>query len=91
MGLPLEYCTECNDPTGRAGAGEDSLYTESGHGPYCEVCWDNMRCNACDGDGEVPHMVNRQGLTDYLTGAPSGLTEKCQVCDGDGYRPEIYQ
>lgn len=37
--MALEYCCECEQPTGRAGEGEDSLYDEEG--PYCEECWDH--------------------------------------------------
>ena len=37
-GCTLEYCCECGLPTGRTGAGDDSLFTEDG-GPYCEECW----------------------------------------------------
>ena len=34
----LELCCECDQPTGRAGRGEDSLYAED-VGPYCVDCW----------------------------------------------------
>ncbi len=37
----LEYCCECEQPTGRAGEGEDSLYDDKGEGPYCEGCLGN--------------------------------------------------
>lgn len=37
---PIEYCCECEAPTGRAGRGEDSLYVGDA-GPYCEECWDD--------------------------------------------------
>jgi hypothetical protein len=46
-GCTLEYCCECGEATGRAGAGEDSLYTEHG-GPYCDECFDKARG---EGDG----------------------------------------
>ncbi len=36
---PLEYCYNCNSPTGRAGRSEDSLYLGD-IGPLCEVCYD---------------------------------------------------
>lgn len=39
QGCTLEYCCECGGETGKAGAGEDSLYTDGGEGPYCEECW----------------------------------------------------
>lgn len=38
-GCTREHCCECGEETGRAGATEDSLYTEEGEGPYCEECW----------------------------------------------------
>jgi len=39
-GCTLEYCCACGEPTGRAGRGDDSLYTDEGEGPYCSDCWD---------------------------------------------------
>lgn len=39
----LEYCCECEQPTGRAGEGEDSLYDAvTGEGPYCEECYQEI-------------------------------------------------
>lgn len=38
-GCTLEYCCDCDAPTGRAGKAEDSLYTEAGEGPYCWECF----------------------------------------------------
>ena len=35
----VELCWLCDEPTGRAGKAEDSLYREE-VGPYCEECWD---------------------------------------------------
>ncbi len=38
----LEYCENCNEPTGRAGRGEDSLYCdEHDLGPLCPDCYDD--------------------------------------------------
>lgn len=37
-----ERCTLCDETTGRAGKGEDSLYTEDDRGPFCEKCWDSL-------------------------------------------------
>lgn len=34
-----ERCCICDEPTGRAGKQDDSLYLENGQGPYCEKCW----------------------------------------------------
>ena len=38
-GCTLEYCCECDHPTGGAGKGEDSNYGEDGDGPYCWGCF----------------------------------------------------
>jgi len=39
--LPIERCCYCNDATGRAGKGEDSLYCEHcDAGPFCGECFD---------------------------------------------------
>jgi len=38
-GCTLEYCCECNQPTGNAGKGEDSNYTDDDEGPYCYECF----------------------------------------------------
>lgn len=42
-----ELCCECDEPTGKAGAGEDSLFTEDG-GPYCEDCWPKALVSAIE-------------------------------------------
>ena len=36
----LERCCKCDEPTGRAGKGDDSLYRDDGTGSYCEGCLD---------------------------------------------------
>jgi predicted amidophosphoribosyltransferase len=38
-----ELCFICDEPTGRAGITDDSLYFDVGDGPYCEDCWDDNR------------------------------------------------
>jgi hypothetical protein len=38
-GLTREHCFLCGAETGRAGAGEDSIYDDDGAGPYCEECF----------------------------------------------------
>ncbi len=38
-GLTLEYCCNCGNPTGNAGRGADSNYTEDGEGPFCWNCF----------------------------------------------------
>ena len=36
--MKYEYCCNCSKPTGKAGAGDDSLYTAH-DGPFCEDCF----------------------------------------------------
>ena len=33
----IERCVRCDEPTGRAGKCEDSLYLPDGEGPFCET------------------------------------------------------
>jgi len=44
--MGLEYCIKCDEPTGHAGAGEDSLYGPTGDGPYCVSCYDELYAEA---------------------------------------------
>ena len=38
---PLERCWHCDEPTGRAGRSDDSIYCEHCHrGPFCSECFD---------------------------------------------------
>lgn len=45
----LERCVECDEPTGRAGRGDDSLYCgHCGAGPFCAECHDlHLLCEEC--------------------------------------------
>lgn len=58
MSKPIERCRECDDPTGRAGRGDDSLYCDSlscddGTGPFCEDCFEKHRRAVHDTSGEL--------------------------------------
>ncbi len=46
--MKIERCCECDEATGRAGRGEDSLYdpADSGKGPYCQDCFDKLLSEA---------------------------------------------
>lgn len=46
-GCTLEYCCECDQPTGNAGKGEDSNYTDD-EGPYCWDCLSLFKLNIGD-------------------------------------------
>ena len=46
-GTTLEYCCECDNPTGRAGRGEDSIFAEfiiggDEIGPLCWECYNKL-------------------------------------------------
>lgn len=41
MSKRLEHCSVCDEPTGRAGIADDSIYWE-GIGPLCEACNDQL-------------------------------------------------
>jgi len=36
---PCERCVDCDEPTGRAGIADDSIYCNCGEGPFCVECW----------------------------------------------------
>ena len=49
---PEEHCSVCDDPTGRAGAGEDSIYWLDGEiGPLCESCSHQLQLEVLDDMG----------------------------------------
>jgi len=37
--MKYEFCTVCDNKTGKAGCGDGSLYTNDGSGPYCDTCY----------------------------------------------------
>lgn len=37
---PEELCIICDEPTGKAGPGDGSLYDDDGHGPFCDDCYE---------------------------------------------------
>ena len=39
-GCTEEYCCECGRPTGNAGRGDGSLYSDDGEGPFCAPCYE---------------------------------------------------
>ena len=48
--MRIERCIECDEPTGRAGKYDDSLYCdECGEGPFCE---EHAAEHRCDEDAE---------------------------------------
>jgi len=60
-GATLEYCCQCGEATGRAGRGDDSLFTED-LGPFCLVCWEDI-CGLCGKPGadKYAHPIHWPG------------------------------
>ena len=66
MVTDIELCAECDEPTGKSGRSEDSIYifysdgTEAG--PLCDSCADKRSiCEQC-GEGVYPEWVTWDGL-----------------------------
>ena len=47
--MKYEYCCKCDCATGKAGAGDDSLYTET-DGPFCENCFPEFKSKQEQGE-----------------------------------------
>lgn len=50
-GCTLEYCSECGEPTGRAGRSDDSIFVEAvdgskEYGPLCTDCRDDLEAHS---------------------------------------------
>ena len=77
--MKYELCYACNQPTGRAGRGEDSLYLESPNGeigPLCESCWGAFRRD--DLEGENATLTRRvEDAEKELIRAVSQCEEAC--------------
>ena len=39
----IERCIRCDEPTGKAGRLDDSLYDDDGNGPFCETCFHEIQ------------------------------------------------
>ena len=51
--MSIEYCDRCDEPTGNAGRGEDSIFVvRDGKeiGPLCGACGSDFACTQC---GEI--------------------------------------
>lgn len=55
MPQPLEHCTICDNPTGKAGRGDGSLYCEDcGAGPFCNSCFERHEQDRARGVSPIP-------------------------------------
>ena len=65
----IETCCVCDEPTGRAGRADDSLYCdECDVGPFCEECWDDHHKDYNHGEvaGLRRQLAKLQGIVDSL-------------------------
>ncbi len=65
----FEECTECGQRTGRAGRGDDSLYSDDGYGPYCWGCFCNLEIKTSDRMPDLHEPVRVAGGTAVWTGS----------------------
>ena len=82
----LEYCEECDEPTGRAGRLDDSLYVGDA-GPFCEGCFDIM-AGAVVPDAQVGVSVSAAGTSPV--GQPP-FTHECLECMALLTDAQVYQ
>jgi hypothetical protein len=68
--MKYEYCCKCGDKTGKAGAGDDSLYTEHG-GPFCEDCFPDAQHK--QEQGEPVAIVVGDAWNSSIRFLPEGL------------------
>ena len=71
---PLEYCCQCDAPTGCAGRADGSLYTDNDWGPYCEDCWGDADYWRCLTDEKVTKI---ERLRDALRRIRDGGMKVC--------------
>ena len=66
----IERCVECDEPTGKAGRLDDSLYDE-GEGPFCEDCFHKRQSN------EEKHVDSMEGFGCPRCGGPHMADMPC--------------
>lgn len=89
MPLKVEKCTLCEDPTGRAGRGEDSIYVASGTpaevGPLCECCFNTLTNADVLADLRGFAMQVIYAIPFGVSGQWIDITAKCaKLIDKDG-------
>ncbi len=96
----LERCYLCDEPTGRAGAGEDSIFIDTPHGrigPLCEKCRDGILTGERLLMGLVENVpgpavpgqhveTGKRPKPQYFTGKHENVEYLIAVQDGDGIR-----
>jgi hypothetical protein len=56
----IERCFICGDPTGKAGRDEDSLFSTSGDGPFCEQCFEPYAEDAAESAPDEDEVRDRE-------------------------------
>lgn len=79
---PAERCCVCDEPMGKAGEGEDSLYC-CGMGPFCEACFDDHQ-RKYGVHAEVSALLCERDAA-YKKGLIDGLTRFAWWKDGVQY------
>lgn len=83
---PIEYCVICDDPTGRAGRAEDSLYIqhadESETGPLCEGCYEDAKAMADAEDKWSQGLLSDMALKSLASAAGFCVESDGSITDG---------
>ncbi len=75
MELKIERCCACDEPTDKAGQGEDSLYTDSGIGPFCGSCYEGAV------NVEIIYVEEVNRLAKEIRAKDAMLEEVCEERD----------
>ena len=57
--MSIERCINCDEPTGRAGEGEDSIFAGD-VGPLCEDCYESIKQSVGNHFPDATKMVSNQ-------------------------------
>lgn len=82
-----ELCFNCGNPTGRAGASDDSIYWAE-TGPWCETCSDELRKEVEDDTGRIAELEDRVRIKSRTIAEQSDTIAELErevVVSKDGY------
>lgn len=92
--MGTELCCDCDEPTGRAGAGDDSIYTNNHYGPLCESCaydgiaLDNRIQEIEQLTAQVQRMQSVVDAAQKFYEAPNALTHIALDCAIEEYNAQ---
>lgn len=61
--MSIEHCINCDEPTGRAGEGEDSIFA-GGVGPLCEDCYAGIKQAMPSHSADASKMVELRPMSE---------------------------